>query len=162
MGPEDQETTFRPTERMTICIKEGVFLLEAKPGDMLLSKIHGLLGEMAEIGAVWSAIAVVSFSKDEDVVTASERILEEGSRSKVYIGVMPRDLVGGRPIEIPYTKLGNVFDRLGNGLQAKLDQPRREGDRTREDCSESTNTHRSFRAQAVITVNPDICNVFIR
>ena len=84
---------------------------------MLLGKVHGLFGKMPEVGAVRSAIVVVGLSKDENVLAAPERILEDGGRSKVYIRVMTGCLIGGRPVKIPDAKLGNVFDRLDECLR---------------------------------------------
>jgi len=125
-----RETALGPTKRRAICVKEGILLLETKPGDVFLGKLHRLGSEMAVVGAVGSPIAVVSFSKHKDVATTPEWVLEDGCWSKIYIGIMPWSLVGGRPVEIPYAKLGDVFDVLGYG--------------------------HGFGAQATVTIDPDI------
>jgi hypothetical protein len=73
------------------------------------------------IGAVRGTIVVVGLCKDEDVVTATEGIFEDGGGAEVDVGVMTWGLVGGRTVEIPYTELTNVgyFLAHGRGLITK-------------------------------------------
>jgi len=79
------ETTLGPSEGLVIGIKETVLLLETEPRLMLFGLVHDLLGMVAVVGPVGGAVVVIAFSENEDVVAASERILEDGSRAEVYI-----------------------------------------------------------------------------
>lgn len=79
------ETTFGPTVGGTIGVEKGVFLLKTEPGFDILSKVHDLLRVVAVVGPVRGAIVVVALCEDEDVVTATERILEDGSGAKVDV-----------------------------------------------------------------------------
>lgn len=64
-------------------------------------------------------IVVVRLGHDKNVVTTTERILEDCGWSKIDIGVGALCLVSGRAVEIPLAKLADVGDRLGYGLEAK-------------------------------------------
>jgi hypothetical protein len=76
-------------------------LFETEPGDVLFGEIHGFLGGMTIICAVWGAIIVIAFGQNEYVVSATERVFEDGDGSEVDIGVMAWRLVGRRSIEVP-------------------------------------------------------------
>lgn len=71
---------------------------------------------VTEVGLVGGSVVVVSLAKDENVVTATEGIFEDGGGAEVDIGVMARGLVGRGTIEIPDAKLADVGDLLANGL----------------------------------------------
>lgn len=91
-------------------------MFKTEPGLVFLGKIHDLGGMVTVVGLVGSAIVVVALGKDEDVVTATEGVLEDGSRPQVDVGVTTRGLVGGRTIEIPDSQLANVGDFVVDGL----------------------------------------------
>lgn len=83
---------------------------------MLLGLVEDLLGVMTVIGSVGGAVVVVGFGEDEDVVTATERILEDGSGTEVDIRVMAWGLIGRRTIEVPDAELADVGHLLADGL----------------------------------------------
>jgi len=80
------------------------------------SLVHDLLGVMAVVGPVGGSVVVVGLCKDEDVVTATERILEDGSRTQVDIGIMSGCLVGGGTVKVPDSELANICNLLADGL----------------------------------------------
>jgi hypothetical protein len=90
-----RETTLGPTVRGTISVEKGVFLLETEPRDVFLGGFHRLVGVMAVVGSVRGAVAVVCLCEDENVVTATERVFEDGSRAEVHVGIVTRGLVCG-------------------------------------------------------------------
>jgi hypothetical protein len=73
---------------------------------------------VAVIGPVGRAVVVVCFAQDEDVIAATERILEDRDGTKINIGIMTRRLVGGGAIEIPDPELTDVSDYAVDGLRA--------------------------------------------
>jgi hypothetical protein len=75
---------------------------------------------MTVIGPVRSAVVIVTLGKDEDVVAAAERILEDGSRAQVDVRIMARSLVGGGTIEVPNAELADVGDLLAHGLRVPM------------------------------------------
>ena len=79
------ETTFGPTIWRTICIEEGIFLLETEPWHLIFGKLHGFVSVMAVVCPVRSAIVVVGLGEDEDVVAPSEGVFKDGGGTKVYI-----------------------------------------------------------------------------
>jgi hypothetical protein len=111
-----RETTLRPTEGRTIGVEQCVFLLKTEPGDVVLSKIHDLLGVVTIVGPVGGTVVVVGLSQDEDVVTTTEGISEDGSGTEVDVGVVAWGLVGGRTVEVPDTEVTNVLDLFGHSL----------------------------------------------
>ena len=110
------ESTFRPTEWGTVDVEQGVLLFKTEPGFMVLGEVHNLGGMVAVVGLVGSAIVVVTLGEDEDVVTATEGVLEDGRGPQVDIGVATRGLVGGGTIEIPDTQLADIGNFLINSL----------------------------------------------
>lgn len=48
---------------------------------------------MAEVGPVGGTVVVVGLCEDENVVTTTEGVLEDGGWTEVDIGVMTRSLV---------------------------------------------------------------------
>lgn len=71
---------------------------------------------MAVVGLVRSAVVVVTRGEDENVVTTTERVLEDGSGPQVDIGVATGSLVGGRAVEVPDTQLTNIGHFLVDSL----------------------------------------------
>jgi len=110
-----RETALRPTERGTVDVEQGVLLLKTEPGFVFLGKVHNLGGVVTVVSPVGSAVVVVALGEDEDVVTTTEGVLEDGSGPQVDIRVAAGSLVGGGTVEIPDTQLTNVGDFLVNG-----------------------------------------------
>ena len=73
---------------------------------------------VAVVGPVRGAVVVVALREDEDVVTATERVLEDGSGTEVDIGVASGSLVGRGTVEVPDAKGTEVGDLLGHGLRS--------------------------------------------
>jgi len=114
-----REPTLGPGIGLAIDVKQSVLLFKTKPRLLVFSFVHDLLGMMTEVRPVGSAVAVVGLCEDKDVVTAAEGIFEDGCRTKVDIGVIPRGLVGGRTIKVPNAQLANICDLLADSLQGK-------------------------------------------
>lgn len=166
------ETALGPAERSTIRIEEGVLLLQTEPRLRVLCLVHDLLRVMAVVGLVGSAIVVVALGKNEDVVTSTERVLEDGSGAKVYIRVVARGLVSGRAVKIPDAELVDACDFLGHSL---LGGPRRQlcvpsgrrayvfrspqagANRTLCTTCRAGYTHRGLGTQSTLSVNPNVC-----
>ena len=79
------ETAFWPAEWSAIHVEQSVLLLQTEPRDVVLGQIHDLLRVVAVVGPVRGAVIVVALREDEDVVTATEGVLEDGSSTEVYI-----------------------------------------------------------------------------
>lgn len=71
---------------------------------------------VTEICLVGRAVAVVCLRKHKDVITASEWVLKDGSRTEVDVRVMARSLVGRRAVEVPDTEVTEILHFLHNGL----------------------------------------------
>lgn len=110
------ETAFWPTVWLIVGIEKGIFLFETKPWLVFLGFIKDLLGMMAMVGAVWSAVVVVGLCENKDVVAATERVFEDGGGTEVDIGIMTGGLICGRTIEVPNAELADVGNLLANGL----------------------------------------------
>jgi len=111
-----RETALGPAERPIVKVEEGVLLLKAEPGNVLLCQLHGLGRIMTEICLIGSAVAVVGGSENENVVTTAERVLVECDWTKQNIRIMTGGLVGGRTIEVPVWELAQVGDLMGDGF----------------------------------------------
>ena len=112
-----RETALRPTVGSAIHVKQGIFLLDTEPRDLVLSLVHDLLGVMTEVGLVRSAIVVVALRENQDVVTTTEGVFEDGGGAEVDIRIVSGSLIGGGTIEIPDTKRANVINLLGDSLE---------------------------------------------
>jgi hypothetical protein len=110
------ETTFGPTVRASVSIKQSVLLLETEPRDVIFGGVHGLFRVMAVVSSVRGAVVIVTLRENEDIVAAAEGVLENGSGTQVDVGVMARSLIGGRTIKVPDTELGDVGDFLAHSL----------------------------------------------
>jgi hypothetical protein len=53
------------------------------------------------ICAVRGSVVVVGFSENENIISTSERILEDGSRPEVNVRIVAGGLVGRRAVEVP-------------------------------------------------------------
>lgn len=112
-----RETALRPTVWSTVHVKQGIFLLNTEPRNLVLSLVHDLLGVMTEVGLVRSAIVVVALRENQDVVTTTEGVFEDGGGAEVDIRIVSGSLIGGGTIEIPDTKRANVINLLGDSLE---------------------------------------------
>ena len=74
---------------------------------------------MAVVGLVGGTVVVVALGEDDDVVTTTEGVLEDGSWPQVDIGVATRSLIGRRTIEVPDSQLTDVGDFSVNSLDGK-------------------------------------------
>ena len=83
---------------------------------MILGILHNFSGLVTVVGLVWSAVVVVGLSEDENVVTATEGVLEDSDWPQIDVGVITRCLVGGRTIKIPDSQLADIGDFLFNSL----------------------------------------------
>ena len=110
------KASLRPTEWLVIRIKEGVLLLEAEPGNIVLCQLHGLGRIMTEVCLIGGAVAIVGGSENDNIVTTAERILVERGWTKKNIRVMAGGLAGGRTIEVPVGELVQVGDLLSDSL----------------------------------------------
>ena len=110
------EATLRPAKRSTVHIKQGVFLLDTEPRLEVLSLLHDLLRMVTIVRPVRSAIVVVALREDEDVVTTTERVLEDGGGAEVDVRVATGGLVGGGAVKVPDAKVVNRGDLLCDGL----------------------------------------------
>ena len=112
-----RETTYGPSERTTVQAHKGVFLFETEPGNFILCLVHDLLASRTVVCLVGGSIVVVGLSHDENVVTATEGVLEYPGWTQVDIGIMTVGLVGRRAVEIPLTEAADVGDFAINGLK---------------------------------------------
>lgn len=111
-----RETALGPTVGGAVHVEEGVLLLDTEPGLDVLGLVHDLLGMVAVVGAVRGAVVVVALGENEDVLTATERILEDGSGTEVDVRVAPGGLVGRGTVKVPDTEVVDAGDLLGHGL----------------------------------------------
>mmetsp|Transcript_21456 Transcript_21456/g.54623 ORF Transcript_21456/g.54623 Transcript_21456/m.54623 type:complete len:350 (-) Transcript_21456:230-1279(-) len=112
-------------------VEQRVLLLNAKPGLLGLGLLHhlgaggarvggdGLQGRHGAIGQ--HAGGLVRVAHDEDVVTATEGILEDGAGNQVHLGVVAGGLAGGGAVIVPHRQvlwLGRqLVQRPGLGAQ---------------------------------------------
>lgn len=111
------EPALGPAIGRTELVEQGVFLLKTEPGDFLLVCLHELVALMAVVVLVGGTIGIPALAKDEDVVSTTERIGEDGDRAEVDIGVLARGLAGGGTVEVPLGELLNGGGNLAQGLQ---------------------------------------------
>jgi hypothetical protein len=74
-----RETALWPTEWGTVDVEQAVLLLKTEPGFLFLGEFHNLCGMVTMVGLVGSAIVVVTLGEDEDIITTTEGVLEDGS-----------------------------------------------------------------------------------
>jgi hypothetical protein len=111
------ETRLGPAVWPSVHAKEGVLLLETEPVFLGLVGVHEDFGGVTEIVAVWFSIGHPGFADDQDVVTKTDRIGEVGFWAKVDIGVVTRGLASGGTVKVPFWKICDLFDSLGEGLR---------------------------------------------
>lgn len=111
-----RETVFGPTVWGAVNVEQGILLLKTKPGLLFLGEFHDLGGVVTVVGFVGSAVVVVALGEDEDVVTTTEWVFEDGSWPQVDVRVAARSLVGGRTVKVPNTQLTDIGDFFINSL----------------------------------------------
>lgn len=92
-------------------------MLKTEPRFGVLCKFHDLGSVVAVVCPVRSTVVVVGFCEDDDVVTTTEGVLENCSRTEVDIRVVARCLIGGRAVKVPDAELTDVGDLFGEGLR---------------------------------------------
>ena len=112
------ETALGPAEGRAVSIEECVLLLNTEPRDRLLGEVHDLLGVVAEIGHIRGAVAVVRLGEDENVVAATEGVLEDRRRTEVDVGIVAGSLVCRRAVEVPDAELLESRVALVDSLHA--------------------------------------------
>lgn len=110
------ETTTGPAVGPAVSAEESVLLLETEPELLLGVGLHQAGSLVAEVELVGAAIGVPGLAEDEDVITLTERIGEDGAGAEVDIGVVAGGLAGGGTVEVPLGELVNGLDGLGQSL----------------------------------------------
>lgn len=87
------ETALWPAVWLVVDVEESVFLLETKPWLLGCGLLHNLVGVVSVVGLVWGSIRVVALGKNNDVVSPSEWVREEGGWSEVDVRVVAWRLV---------------------------------------------------------------------
>lgn len=111
-----RETTLGPSVRRSKLVKQGVLLLKTEPGLHVLVGLHELCALVAVVELVGGSIGVPALGENEDVVTATERVGEDGDGAEVDVRVTAGGLVGGRAVEVPLGKLVDGGGLLEEGL----------------------------------------------
>ena len=96
------ETTFGPAVRPTVGTQEGVLLLETEPEVVFGVRVHQSLGLMTVVELVWASIRIPGLAKNENVVTATERVWVHGDGSHVDVRVVAWRLASRRAVEVPF------------------------------------------------------------
>ena len=114
------EATHGPAVGAVAHVEEGVLLLETEPWLLLLVGLGELVGLVAVVVGVRSAISVPALADHQDVRGQAEGVREDCHRAQVDVRVVARRLLGRRAIEVPFWE---VFDGelaacgdLGEGL----------------------------------------------
>ena len=76
-----REAAYRPAKRPTIGTHERVLLLNTEPAMLILALLEDLDSIVTEVGLVRSAVIVVTFGKDQDVIATTEWIREISNRA---------------------------------------------------------------------------------
>ena len=111
-----REPVLRPTERVTVSIKQSVLLLHPKPRHLLLGFLHHLVAQLTVVGAGGSLVVLVGLAHHHDVLSTSDGIRVDLAGVKVGVGVTALRLVGGAPVIVPDGKIGHRFWGLVQGL----------------------------------------------
>lgn len=111
------ETATGPAVGPSVSAEESVLLLETEPEALVGVGLHQTVGVVTVVELVGASIGIPGLAKNEDVVTLTERIGVVGNGAKVDIGVVTGGLGSGRTIEVPFGKLIDTCDGLGQGLR---------------------------------------------
>lgn len=71
---------------------------------------------MSVVELVGGSVVIPGFAHDEDVVTTTERIGEDGNRAEVDVRVIAGSLTARGAVEIPFGKLLVALDWTGQSL----------------------------------------------
>jgi hypothetical protein len=117
--------TFGPAnDSPAIRLEQRVLLLKTEPGYGLgdLRVAEDLSRRVTSVGGERLASRCVAVTKDEDIITSTERIREDGARLDNNLRVMAGSLAGGAAIKVPFRKLRGRRDRAveGPGLAADV------------------------------------------
>lgn len=96
------ETALGPAIWPTIRTQESVFLLETEPEVAFGVRVHQSLGLMTVVELVWASIRVPGLAKNEDVVTATERVWVRRDGSDVDVRVIAWRLASRRAVKVPF------------------------------------------------------------
>lgn len=86
------ETTLRPAVGRSELVEEGVLLLQSEPWLSVLVGLHELSTVVPVVELVGNAIRVPALGEDQDVVTSTEGVGEDGDWAKVDVRVLTRGL----------------------------------------------------------------------
>ena len=109
-------------DELVLGLEEGVLLLDAEPGDVVVACVEDLLGEVSEVGVggVESGEGLVSphvgLAEHDDVVALAEGVGVEGHGLHDDLGVVGGGLVAGRTVVVPLGDVLEALDLLGDGL----------------------------------------------
>lgn len=110
------ETTLGPPVGPAIGTEKSVFLFQTEPELLLGVGLHQAVGIVAVVELVGGSIRVPGLAEDEDVVTQTEGIGEDGDGAQVDIGVVTGGLTCRRAVEVPFGELIDGLDGLGESL----------------------------------------------
>lgn len=82
------EATLGPAVGPAIVAEKGVLLFQTEPELLLGVGLHQPVGIMAVVELVGGSVGVPGLTEDEDVVTETEGIGEDGDGAQVDIGVV--------------------------------------------------------------------------
>ena len=156
------ETAPRPAVGSTELVEKGVLLLETEPGDVVLVGPHELGTLVAVVELVGGAVGVPALGEDEDVVTATERVREDGDGAQVDVGVLAGGLAGGGAVKVPLRKIVDRGGLLGEGLSrwpvsARVEPvPRWWVPHPRHTERPRSVAYLGFTAESVASVDPDV------
>lgn len=110
------ETALGPSVGPAVVTEEGVFLFQTEPELLLGIGLHQAVGVVTVVELVGGSIGVPGFAEDEDVVTETEGVGEDGNGAQVDIGVIAGGLARRGTVEVPFGELIDRLDGLGEGL----------------------------------------------
>lgn len=111
------ETTTGPAVGPSIGTEKSVLLFQTEPEALAGVGLHQTVGVVTVVEFVGASIGIPGLAENEDVVTLSEGVGEEGNGTEVDIGVLAGGLVGGGAVEVPFRKLIDTRDGLIKSLR---------------------------------------------
>merc|ERR1712035_79158 len=97
-----------PTQRMLVIIKQGVLLLNSKPGFVLLGLLHDLKTLFPVVGNHGLVLVIISFTKHKDVITEGEWTRVHLDRLQIHIRIGTISLVTRTAIVVPGGQIFNL------------------------------------------------------
>jgi len=110
------ETALWPAVWCAVVVEKGVFLFNAEPWLFALDLLHELVAVVSVVGLVGGSIRVEGLAQNENVVSKTERIPEDGSRAKEDVRVVASSLVGRGTVKVPFRQVVNALDRASESL----------------------------------------------